>query len=134
MISNLSKVPVISIIDDDESVREGIQRLVRSLGYATATFASAEEYLLSDRVRKSSCLITDIKMPGMSGVEMQNRLIADGDRTPVIFVTAFPGEKIRERVLEAGAFGFFSKPFNENCLITCLEKALKSDDSGSPQQ
>jgi FixJ family two-component response regulator len=133
-ISNLLKAPVISIVDDDKSVREGLQRLMLSLGYVAATFASAEEYLQSDRMRDTSCLITDIKMPGMSGVEMQNRLIADGHRTPVIFVTAFPEEKIRERVLEAGALGFLSKPFNENCLIACLEKALKSDDSSSLEQ
>jgi FixJ family two-component response regulator len=132
-ISNLSKVPVISIVDDDKSVREGLQRLMLSLGYTTTTFTSAEEYLQSDRLRDTSCLISDIKMPGMSGVEMQNRLIADGHRTPIIFVTAFPEEKIRERVLQAGAVGFLSKPFNENCLIACLEKALKRDDSSSLQ-
>ena len=91
-ISNLSKVPVISIVDDDKSVREGTRRLIRSLGYATATFASAEEYLLSDHLQDTSCLITDIKMHGMSGVEMQRRLIADGYRTPIIFMTAFPEE------------------------------------------
>lgn len=130
----MSKVPLISIIDDDESVREGMQRLVCSLGYATATFASAEEYLREGRWGDTSCLITDVKMPGMSGVEMQNRLIAEGNSTPVIFVTAFPDEKIRERALEAGAFGFLSKPFNENCLIACLEKALKGDASRSRVQ
>ena len=130
----MSKVPLISIIDDDDSVREAMQRLVRSLGYASATFASAEEYLLSGRLRDTSCVITDIKMPGMSGVEMQNRLIANGNRTPVIFVTAFPDEKIRNRVLDAGAYGFFSKPFYENCLIACLEKALESDDSRALKQ
>ena len=127
-------VPVISIVDDDKSVREGIRRLIRSLGYATATFASAEEYLLSDRLRDTSCLITDVRMPGMSGVELQNRLIADGYRTPVIFMTAFPEEEIRERVLEAGAFGLLSKPFNENCLIGCLDMALKGDGAGPSEQ
>ena len=89
----MSKVPLISIIDDDNSVREAMQRLVRSLGYASATFVSAEEYLLSGHLRDTSCVITDVKMPGMSGVEMQNRLITNGDRTPVIFVTAFPRKK-----------------------------------------
>jgi FixJ family two-component response regulator len=130
----LSKIPLISIIDDDDSVREAMQRLVRSLGYASVTFASAEEYLLSGRLRDTSCVITDVKMPGMSGVEMQNRLIANGDLTPVIFVTAFPEENIRKRVLESGASGFFSKPFDENCLISCLEKALESDHSRSLKQ
>lgn len=130
---NLSKAPVISIVDDDESVREATKGLVRSLGYATATFASAEEYLRSDRVRDTSCLITDVQMPGMTGVELQDRLIASGKRTPVIFVTAFPEENIRARVLEAGAFGYLSKPFNDECLIECLDEALKGNDSGPEQ-
>lgn len=129
----MSKAPVISIVDDDESVREATKGLVRSLGYATATFSSAEEYLRSDRVRDTSCLITDVQMPGMTGVELQDRLIASGKRTPVIFVTAFPEENIRARVLEAGAFGYLSKPFNDECLIECLDEALKGNDSGPEQ-
>jgi FixJ family two-component response regulator len=124
---------VISIVDDDESVREATKGLIRSLGYATATFASAEEYLRSDRMRDTSCLITDVQMPGMSGVELQDRLIAGGQRTPVIFMTAFPEENIRTRVLEAGAFGYLSKPFNDECLIECLDEALKGDGA-SPEQ
>jgi FixJ family two-component response regulator len=124
---------MISIVDDDESVREATKGLVRSLGYATATFASAEEYLRSDRVRDTSCLITDVQMPGMTGVELQDRLIASGKRTPVIFVTAFPEENIRARVLEAGAFGYLSKPFNDECLIECIDEALKGNDSGREQ-
>ena len=130
----MSKVPVISIVDDDKSVREAMQRLIRSLGYATATFASAEDYMLSNHLRDTSCLITDIKMPGMSGIEMQNWLIANGHRTPVIFVTALSEEKIRGRVLEAGAFGFFSKPPNKKCLIECIDRALKGDASRSLEQ
>ena len=117
---------MISIIDDDESVREATKGLVRSLGYEVVTFASAEEYLRSDRVRETSCLITDVQMPGMSGIELQDRLIADGQLTPVIFVTAFPEEKIRTYVLKAGAFGFLSKPFDDEQLIECLDKALTS--------
>jgi FixJ family two-component response regulator len=124
--ANLQKVPVISIVDDDESVREATKGLMRSLGYSTATFASAEEFLKSERVHETSCVIADVQMPGMSGVELQSRLIANGHRTPVIFVTAFPEEKIRARALQAGAFGFLSKPFNEESLIGCLEKALNS--------
>jgi FixJ family two-component response regulator len=93
----LAKVPVISIVDDDDSVREATKFLVRSLGYTAATFASAEEYLRSDLVRDTSCLITDVKMPGMSGVELQGRLIADDRRIPVIFVTGFPEEDPRTR-------------------------------------
>lgn len=127
----MSKGLVISIVDDDESFRGALKKLICSLGYVAATFASAEDYLQSDRLWDTSCLITDIHMSGMSGVELQNWLIGDGHRTPVIFMTAFPEEKIRVRVMEAGAFGFLSKPFTESCLIGCLNKALKSFDAGA---
>ncbi|WP_063629455.1 response regulator transcription factor [Bradyrhizobium sp. WSM2254] len=120
------KVPLISIVDDDGPNREATEALIRSLGYTAVTFASAEEYLQSDCVRSSSCLITDLQMPGMSGAELQDRLIADGHQTPIIFVTAFPEDKIRTRVLGAGALGFLSKPVNDECLIQCLDKALRS--------
>jgi len=130
----LPKPPLISIVDDDDSVREATKHLVRSLGYDAATFASAEEYLRSDRVQDTSCLITDVMMPGMSGVELQFRLIADDRRTPVIFVTGFPQEWIRARVLAAGAVGFLSKPFHDQCLIDCLDRALKGDEVESAEQ
>lgn len=121
------KVPLISIVDDDEPNREAIEALIRSLGYAVATFASAEEYLQSDCLENSSCVITDLQMPGgMSGADLQDRLIADGCHTPIIFMTAFSEEKIRARVLEAGASGFLCKPFSEECLIRHLDKALRS--------
>jgi FixJ family two-component response regulator len=122
----LAKPPVISIIDDDESVREATARLIRSLGYRSAMFASVEEYLRSDAARQSDCVITDLHMPGMSGTDLQDRLIADGRRTPVIFITAYFEEKVRVRVLDAGAFGFLSKPFDENALIECVDRALKA--------
>jgi FixJ family two-component response regulator len=120
---------VISIIDDDESVREATKSLVRSLGYKAAVFASAEEYLQSDRLDDSSCLITDLHMPGMSGVDLQDRLIADGRQIPMIFVTAYYEEKVRDRVLDAGAYGFLRKPFNDESLIECLDKALTASSS-----
>jgi len=116
---------LISIIDDDRSVREAIQGLIRSLGYATAAFGSAEEYLDSDRIHDTACIITDLQMPGLSGIDLQRRLIADGHRTPMIFVTAFPSDRLRKHALDAGAFGFLSKPFNETSLITCIDKALQ---------
>jgi FixJ family two-component response regulator len=98
----VSKIPIISIVEDDALVRDGIESLVRALGYKPRTFASAEDYLESDCVWASSCLISDLQMPGMSGVELQDHLIANGNRTPIIFITAFFDEKIRTRVLEAG--------------------------------
>jgi FixJ family two-component response regulator len=120
---------MISIVDDDESVREATKGLVRSLGYVAATFGSAEEFLESDLVNGTSCLITDVQMPGMSGIELQNRLIAGGHRLPVIFITAYPEARIRTRALAAGALAFLSKPFNENDVVTCLAAALKGRSS-----
>jgi FixJ family two-component response regulator len=126
---SLPKVPVISIVDDDKLMREATSALVRSLGYAAATFASAEAFLESDRVDDTSCLITDVQMPGLSGVELQGRLIADGRPMPIIGVTAHPEESIRTQMLGAGAIGFLSKPFNDECLIDCLTTALNSSNS-----
>ena len=115
--------PMISIVDDDKSFRESAKSLIRSLGYATATFASGEEFLESGCLSDTECLITDVQMPGMSGVDLQSHLLANGHRTPVIFVTAHPGERLRERALAAGALGFLSKPFREENLIACLDRA-----------
>jgi FixJ family two-component response regulator len=120
---------MISVVDDDQSMRDATSRLVRSLGFAVATFASAEAFLESDRIEDTSCLITDVQMPGLSGVDLQNRLIADGRLVPIIGVTAFPEESIRTQMLEAGAVGFLSKPFNDECLIDCIATALKSREA-----
>ena len=116
--------PVISIIDDDPSVRKATDGLVRSLGYRSLTFASAEDFLESDHIEDTSCVITDVQMPGLSGVELQMVLIARGARMPMIFITAFPEDRIRRSVLEAGAIGFLSKPFEEAVLIEHLQTAL----------
>jgi FixJ family two-component response regulator len=122
---HLAKDEMISIVDDDRSVRKAAELLVKSLGHATATFASAEEFLESGHLADTTCLITDVQMPGMSGVELQSHLAANGHRTPVILVTAFPEEYVRRRALNAGAFGFLSKPFSDDSLIACLDRALE---------
>lgn len=122
--SILPQPVVISIVDDDEEVREATKGLVRSLGYTAATFGSAEEFLNSERKYDTSCVIADVQMPGLSGVEMQRRLIAEGHDLPMIFVTAFPEDRVRASAMEAGAIGFLSKPFNEEHLIGCLDSAL----------
>ena len=124
---------MISIIDDDKSVRDAAKMLIRSLGYTTETFASAEEFLESGHLQDTACLITDVQMPGMSGVDLQSHLVANGHRTPVIFVTAFPEERVRTRALDAGAFGFLSKPFSEDSLIACLDRALEHYNSRTTQ-
>jgi len=127
----LPPVPVISIIDDDEKFRLATRRLVRSLGYDAVTFATAESYLRSDRLSEFACVITDLHMPGMSGLDLQKQLIAGGRRTPIIFMTAFYDEMVRKTVLDAGALGFLKKPFGGEDLIECLGKAL-SDRDGAP--
>lgn len=120
----MSKVPMISIVDDDAPVRETTSSLVRSLGFNASTFESAEEFLLSDRIDNTACLIADVQMQGMSGVELQILLRAQGRHMPIIFMTAFPEERVRKCVLDAGAIGFLSKPFDEECLIHYLDRAL----------
>jgi FixJ family two-component response regulator len=120
----MRSTPLISIVDDDESHREATKGLIRSLGYQAATFASAEEFLQSDSVDNTSCLITDVQMPGLSGIDLQRGLIARGVEMPTIFITAFPEEGTRVRALTAGAFGYLGKPFSEESLVECLEKAL----------
>jgi FixJ family two-component response regulator len=125
----LAKSLVISIIDDDPSVREATQSLIRSLGYDAQAFASAEEYLKSERLTDSSCLITDLHMPGMSGTDLQDRLIADGYQIPIIFITAYYEDRIRDQVMDAGAFGFLRKPFNDESLIACLDRALNANST-----
>jgi FixJ family two-component response regulator len=122
--ANLPKVPVIAIVDDDESFRRATTSLVRSLGYGTAAFDSAEAFLKSGHVRNTDCLITDVQMPGMTGIELQDQLIAQGHRVPIIFITAFPEMKARAQALAAGAVGFLAKPFNDQGLIACLNEAL----------
>jgi FixJ family two-component response regulator len=115
---------LISIVDDDESIRESTKGFVRSLGYQASSFASAEEFLQSDSVGSTSCLIADVQMPGLSGLELQRGLIAQGVRMPTIFITAFPEEETRARAMKAGALGYLSKPFSEDSLLRCLSTAL----------
>jgi FixJ family two-component response regulator len=127
----LPQVPLISIIDDDASVRVATDRLVRSLGYVAHTFASADEFLRSPQVSTTSCVIADIQMPGMSGVELQSLLRAQGSRVPMIFITAFPEESIRARALSAGAVCFLTKPFDGPTLIKHLDAALERHADGT---
>jgi len=120
------EIPMISIVDDDRAVREATRGLVRSLGYNALAFASAEEFLGSALLNKTSCLITDLQMPGLSGIDLQDRLIADGHRMPIIFITAYPEESVRVRAMKSGAVCFMSKPYSDENLIGCIERALKS--------
>ena len=117
-------VPVISIIDDDPSVRAATYNLLRSFGYVVHSFDSAEAFLQSPQFAETSCAIVDVRMPGMSGLEMQAHLRAQGYGVPLIFVTAVPDASARGRALAAGASGFLTKPFNKDTLIDCIDTAL----------
>jgi FixJ family two-component response regulator len=116
----------IAIVDDNEAVREAMKTLVRSLGCSASTFGSAEEFLKSEQVHDTSCLITDLHMPGLSGLDLQDRLIAKGHRIPIIFITGFPDYTARARAMRAGALAFLTKPINQHDLIDHLETALKA--------
>jgi FixJ family two-component response regulator len=129
----MRSTPLISIVDDDESMRESTQELVRSLGYQAAAFASAEEFLQSDSVDSTSCLIADVQMPGLSGIDLQRWLIDRGVKMPMIFITAFPQEGTRLRAMTAGAIGYLGKPFSEESLLKCLDTALGSSDERIPR-
>jgi tungstate transport system substrate-binding protein len=120
----MSKAPLISIVDDDALARDGIGTLVESLGYNVITFTSAEHFLQSDVIAETTCLITDLQMPGLSGLQLQEALKSQGCQTPVILITAYPNEIHRTRALDNGAIGFLSKPFDEESLIKCLAAAI----------
>jgi FixJ family two-component response regulator len=122
----MSETPLISIIDDDALARDGIRELVESLGYNAVTFKSAEHFLGSDWVAATTCLITDVQMPGLDGLELQEELQSQGRYMPVILITAYPNEKQRSRALNGEAVGVLSKPFNEESLIRCLTAAIKA--------
>jgi CheY-like chemotaxis protein len=115
---------LIAIVDDDESVREALKGLMKSLGFAAASFSCAEEFLNSSRQHHAACLIADVQMPGMSGVDLHHRLVASGQPIPTILVTAYPDERMRARALEAGVIGYLTKPFNEDDLLVCLRSVL----------
>ena len=123
-VCDLSRIDI-ALVEDDASVRQATETLLRMLGYDTASFASAEDFLVSGRMSETACLVTDVQLPGISGVELQSQLIADGHRMPIIFITGFPNEAIRIAVLRNGAIGYLSKPLQVQCLIACLDQALK---------
>jgi CheY-like chemotaxis protein len=123
--ATLSNVPVISIIDDDESVRVAMKSLMNSLGLVVHTFPSVEEFLQSPHMDETSCLIADVQMPGISGIELQSHLIAHGQYIPIVFITAYPEERLGARLLKAGAVGFLGKPFDEQTLLQYVDMALR---------
>ena len=117
---------MIAIVDDYEAVRKGLESLLQSMGHNASTFGSAEDFLKSEKLHDASCLITDLQMPGLTGLDLQDRLIADGHRMPIIFVTAHTDDNARARAMKAGAVAFLVKPVDAHHLIGCIEKALQA--------
>jgi FixJ family two-component response regulator len=122
----VSETRLISVVDDDESVRDSTKTLLRSVGYKVATFESSELFLESGSLTDTECLILDVRMPGISGLELQRRLNASEDHFPIIFITAHDDRTNRKLAMEAGASNFFQKPFVANELLAAVQAALKN--------
>ena len=118
---------LVSVVDDDESVRESLPDLLREFGYAARTFSSAEEFLASDCVDQTRCLMLDIGMPGMTGPDLQRELKLRGQQIPIVFITAHKDEAIRTRVLEEGAVECLFKPFSDTAVLEALNTALQAN-------
>ena len=127
----MPEAPLISIVDDDALTRDGIRDLVESLGYNAVSFKSAEHFLGSDWVAATTCLIADVQMPGLDGFELQEALRSQGRHMPVILITAYPDDGIREAAMREGAIGFLTKPFDERDLLGCVHSALGTADPSS---
>ena len=118
-------VPLISIVDDDDALRNSLDDLIRSIGFRTQGFPSAEAFLSSDQKCDTACLILDVRMPGMNGLDLQRQMVAANWRIPIIFITSHADDGARARALEAGAVAFLYKPFREEELLTAIDAALK---------
>ena len=116
--------PLISVVDDDEAMREALRRLMKSLGYTAEAFASAEDFLSSRQIPGTSCLIADVQMPGMTGLELYHHLVAAGKTIPTILITAYPDDSMRERALGDGVVCYLNKPFDENDLLACIHSSI----------
>lgn len=121
-----NKRRVVAIVDDDESVRSALEGLMKESGFSALTFACAEEFLSSAGEQNTECLIADIRLPGMSGLELQSKLNENHQRIPILFITAHGDEKMRMKALRAGAVEFLTKPFDDEVLLDNLRAALES--------
>jgi FixJ family two-component response regulator len=121
---------IVMIVDDDESIRKAARRLIKSYGFPVETFASADHFLASGRLSETACLVLDVQMPGLNGLELQSRLIAEGHQVPIIFITAFNDENARAQALTAGALGYLVKPFEETELLSAINVALQRQEIG----
>jgi FixJ family two-component response regulator len=117
---------LVVIVDDDESVRVAVHGVLRSVGMNAQTFSSAEEFLASGKQNQVGCLVTDVQMPGMTGLELQSRLAADNCNIPIIFITAYGNARMRAQAMRAGAVEFLGKPFNDEVLLESIRAALET--------
>jgi FixJ family two-component response regulator len=122
---------LISIVDDDESIRRTTTLLIESFGFRAAAFESADIFLKSDQLRDTACLIVDVQMPGMNGLQLQSHLAAKGCGIPIIFITAYDNKESRRRAIQAGAVAFLDKPFSDEQLLQTLRSALRPDKGGT---
>ena len=120
----MSAAPLISIVDDDDSLRNSLNNLIRSVGFRAQGFSSAEAFLNSTQLHDTACLILDVRMPGMSGLDLQRQMVADNSRIPIVFITSHGDDNARTRALEAGAVAFLYKPFREEALLKAIDVAL----------
>jgi FixJ family two-component response regulator len=127
--SKMLNYPTVGVVDDDESVRESLPDLLRELGFRAQAFSSGEEFLEADCMEETKCLILDVAMPGMSGLELQQELQREGHHVPIIFITAQRDESVRHRALQEGAVEFLYKPFSDTALLEALNLALEKDRS-----
>jgi FixJ family two-component response regulator len=127
----MAESPLIAIVDDDESVRDALTSLLHAVGWRAEAFASAEAFLQSGQVHTTACLLLDVRLPGLSGLELQRQLRASQARLPMIFLTAHETEAMRAQTLQAGAVAFFTKPFSDTALLEAIHTAL-APDHGSP--
>jgi FixJ family two-component response regulator len=123
----------ISIVDDDESVRDAMSGLMRSIGFAANAFPSGESFLKSGRLHRTACLIADVHMPGMTGIELHHRLVTSGRPVPTILITAHVDEKVRARALNAGVVAYLAKPVDESQLLSCIHSALEGPGRNETQ-
>jgi FixJ family two-component response regulator len=127
----MSAAPLISIVDDDDSLRNSLNNLIRSVGFGVQGFSSAEAFLKSNQLHDTACLILDVRMPGMNGLELQRHLVATNYGIPIIFITSHADDNARMRALEAGAVDFLYKPFREEALLNAIQTALESKGDGT---
>jgi FixJ family two-component response regulator len=121
----MPRVPLIAIIDDEDALRNSLDNLLRSVGFRAQGFSSAEAFLTSNQARETACLMLDVRMPGMNGLELQRQIVAANWQIPIIFVTSHADDEARARALEAGAVAFLYKPCREEDLLNVIDAALK---------